>query len=62
MESLQVLYDHTFSDFRNILTIYHLSGKAAPESFGNISGEVLSLQAVLKEAEETLFIHPLLPS
>jgi hypothetical protein len=28
--------------------------KAAPGSFGNISGEVLSLHAVLKEAEETL--------
>lgn len=28
--------------------------KAAPDSFNNISGEVLSLHAVLKEVEETL--------
>ncbi len=30
-------------------------GKEAPESFGNISGEVLSFHAVIKEAEETIF-------
>jgi hypothetical protein len=29
--------------------------KGAPESFGNISSEVLSLYAVLKEAEETVY-------
>jgi hypothetical protein len=40
------------------------SCKGAPESFGNISCiscEVLSLQAVLKEAEETVFAQPLSP-
>lgn len=38
------------------------SCKAAPESFGNISVEVLSLHAVLKEGEETLFVRPLPPA
>jgi hypothetical protein len=33
--------------------------KEAPESFGDISLEVLSLHAVLKEAEETVFAQPL---
>jgi hypothetical protein len=37
------------------------SCKEAPESFGIISLEVLSLQAVLKEAEETVFAQPLPP-
>ena len=36
-------------------------GKAAPGSFENISAEVLSLHAVLKEGEETLFVSPLSP-
>jgi hypothetical protein len=35
------------------------SRKEAPESFKDISLEVLSLHAVLKEAEEILFAHPL---
>jgi hypothetical protein len=35
------------------------SCRAAPESFSNISLEVLSLHAVLKEAEETVFKSPL---
>ncbi len=35
------------------------AGKAAPGSFDNVSIEVLSLHAVLKEGEETLFIRPL---
>jgi hypothetical protein len=35
------------------------SCKEAPENFGNISSEVLSLHAVLKEAEETLFAKPI---
>lgn len=38
------------------------SGKGAPESFGNISGEVLPSQAVFKQVEETLFSYPLPPS
>jgi hypothetical protein len=38
------------------------SCKDAPESFKNISLEVLSLHAVLKETEETLLGHPLPPS
>jgi hypothetical protein len=33
--------------------------KAAPEGFENISREVLSLHAVLKESEETVFALPL---
>jgi hypothetical protein len=36
--------------------------KEAPASFGNISNEALSLHAVLKEAEETIFTQPLLPA
>jgi hypothetical protein len=35
------------------------SCKEAPESFGTISQEVLSLHAVLKEAEETVFTQSL---
>ena len=35
------------------------SCKGAPESFGDISSEVLSLHAVLKEAEEDIFARPL---
>ena len=38
------------------------SCKAAPEAFKNISFEVLSLHAVLKEAEETIFARPLSPA
>jgi hypothetical protein len=38
------------------------SFKEAPNSFGNISTEVLSLHVVLKEAEETLFARPLSPT
>ena len=34
-------------------------GKSAPGSFDNISVEVLSLHAVLKECEETVFARPL---
>jgi hypothetical protein len=34
----------------------------APESFENIHLEVLSLHAMLKEAEETVFVHPLSPT
>ena len=37
------------------------SCKGAPNAFGDISSEVLSLQAVLKEAEETIFAQPLTP-
>jgi hypothetical protein len=38
------------------------SCKKAPESFRDISLEVLSLHAVLKEAEVTLFAQPLPPT
>jgi len=38
------------------------SCKEAPESYGRISLEVLSLHAVLKEAEETVFAQPLSPT
>ena len=37
------------------------SCRAAPGSFSNISTEVLSLHAVLKEADETIFRSPLSP-
>ena len=37
------------------------SCRAAPDSFSNISNEVLSLHAVLKEADETIFKSPQLP-
>jgi hypothetical protein len=37
------------------------SCKGAPECFGEISLEVLSLHAVLKEAEETVLAQPLSP-
>jgi hypothetical protein len=39
----------------------HKSCKNAPESFNNIASEVLSLHAVLKEAEETILTQPLPP-
>ena len=38
------------------------SCKGAPEAFGDIYLEVLSLQAVLKEAEETVFAQSLSPA
>jgi hypothetical protein len=38
------------------------SCREAPESFGNISLEVLSLYAVLKDAKETAFAQPLSPT
>lgn len=38
------------------------SCKDAPESFSNISAEVLSLHAILKEVEETLADSPLTES
>lgn len=37
-------------------------GKGSAESFRNISGEVLSLHAVLKESEETLLVPPPQPA
>ena len=37
------------------------SCRAAPDSFTNISNEVLSLHAVLKEADETIFKSPQSP-
>jgi len=39
-------------------TVYK-SRRDAPESFNNISIEVLSLHALLKEVEETISDHPL---
>lgn len=46
----------------NLAWQVYKSCKAAPESFKNISQEVLSLHAVLKEIEETLLGRPLPPS
>ena len=37
-------------------------GKGSAESFSNISAEVLSLHAVLKESEETLLVPPPQPA
>src|ERR1700733_15560938 len=38
------------------------SCKEAPESFGNISSEVLSMHIVLKEVEEEVLARPLAPT
>jgi hypothetical protein len=43
----------------NLAWQVYKSCKDAPESFKNVSQEVLSLHAVLKEIEETLSGHPL---
>ena len=45
----------------NLAWRVYKSTKGAPESFQKIHVEVLSLHAVLKEAEETLFHVPLPP-
>jgi hypothetical protein len=53
---------HSIGDFIAIGTLawnLYKSCKAAPESFGVISLEVLSLHAVLKEAEEIVSAQPL---
>ena len=55
-------FGHSVGDFVTVGTLawkVYRSCKAVPESFVNISGEVLSLHAVLKEAEETVFAQPL---
>jgi hypothetical protein len=57
-------FGYSASDFVTVGTLawnVYKSCKAAPESFANISGEVLSLHAVVKEAEETVFAQPLSP-
>ena len=51
-----------FVTIGNLAWNVYKSCKGAPESFGNISHEVLSLHAVLKETEETAFVHPLSPT
>ena len=58
-------FGYSVSDFITVGTLawnVYKSCKAAPGSFANISGEVLSLHAVLKEAEETIFAQPLPPA
>jgi hypothetical protein len=58
-------FGYSAGDFITIGTLawgVYKSCKGAPESFGDISLEVLSLHAVLKEAEETIFVQPLLPT
>ena len=62
MEFLQVMYSPIFPLYSLVLMNYYYTGKAAPETFGNLSAEVLSFQALLKEAEETLFTRPLPPA
>ncbi|KAG8526459.1 uncharacterized protein KY384_000052 [Bacidia gigantensis] len=59
---MPVPYGFGVGDFVAVGTLawnVYKSCKGAPESFGNISGEVLSLHAVIKEAEETVFAQPL---
>ena len=46
----------------NLAWRVYKSTKEAPESFHQIHVEILSLHAVLKEAEETLFDAPLPPT
>ena len=58
-------FGYSLGDFIAIGTLawnLYKSCKGAPESFGDISSEVLSLHAVLKEAEETIFAQPLSPT
>ena len=57
-------FGHSFRDFIALGTLawcVYKSCKGAPEAFGDISLEVLSLHTVLKEAEEAVFAHPLPP-
>jgi hypothetical protein len=57
-------FGYSVGDFIALGTLawsVYKSCKGAPEAFGDISLEVLSLQAVLKEAEETVFAQPLSP-
>jgi hypothetical protein len=57
-------FGYSVGDFIALGTLawsVYKSCKDAPEAFENISLEVLSLHGVLKEAEETIFVHPLPP-
>ena len=57
-------FGYSVGDFVAVGTIawnVYKSCRAAPGSFSNISKEVLSLHAVLKEADETIFGGPLSP-
>ena len=59
-----VPYGFGVGDFAAVGTLawsVYKSCRAAPNSFNNISIEVLSLHAVLKEADETIFRSPLSP-
>ena len=58
MENILVVYDNT-----PLLELYThiLPGKAAPQVFGNISGELESLHCVLGEAADSQLSHPLPP-
>ena len=61
---MPVPYGFGVGDFVAVSTLawnVYKSCKAAPGSFSNISNEVLSLHAVLKEADETIFRSPLPP-
>jgi hypothetical protein len=62
---LTMNFGYSVGDFIAVGTLawkIYKSCRAAPESFGNIHLEVLSLHAMLKEAEETVFVHPLSPT
>ncbi|KAH0541665.1 hypothetical protein FGG08_003896 [Glutinoglossum americanum] len=55
-------FGYSVSDFITLGSLawnVYKACKAAPESFGNISLEILSLHAVLKEVEEIVFVRPL---
>ena len=58
-------FGYSVGDFITVVALawnVYKSCKEAPESYGRISLEVLSLHAVLKEAEETVFAQPLSPT
>ena len=56
---------YSVGDFITVVALawnVYKSCKEAPESYGHIWSEVLTLHAVLKEAEETVFAEPLSPT
>jgi hypothetical protein len=58
-------FGYSVGDFIALGTLawsVYQSCKGAPESFNDISSVVLSLHAVLQEAEETIFAQPLSPT
>jgi hypothetical protein len=57
-------FGYSLTDFVTVVQLswrVYKGCKDAPNSFGDIASEVLSLHAVLKEAEETIFVQKLSP-